>query len=129
SLDSVADLWREKLNRVELTVPSKYKALSDTVRSNLAYVLINRDGPAIQPGSRAYHRSWIRDGSLTSSALARLGHAEEAKAFVRWFAPYQYPDGKVPCCVDWRGADPVPENDSHGELIFAIAEVWRYTKD
>jgi hypothetical protein len=31
--------------------------------------------------------------------------------------------------VDWRGADPVPEHDSHGELIFAVAEVWRYTKD
>jgi len=121
--------WRSKLGGYALRLPPQAKAIADTVRSNLAYILINRDGPAIQPGSRAYRRSWIRDGSLTSSALARLGHAEEAKAFVRWFAPYQYPDGKVPCCVDWRGADPVPENDSHGELIFAIAEVWRYTKD
>jgi hypothetical protein len=35
----------------------------------------------------------------------------------------------VPCCVDDRGSDPVPENDSHGELIYAIAEVYRYTQD
>jgi len=31
--------------------------------------------------------------------------------------------------VDERGADPVPENDSHGELIHAVAEVYRYTHD
>jgi hypothetical protein len=42
---------------------------------------------------------------------------------------FQYPDGKVPCCVDSRGADPVPENDSHGELIYLIAEYFRHTKD
>jgi Glycogen debranching enzyme len=35
----------------------------------------------------------------------------------------------VPCCVDARGADPVPENDSHGELIYAIADYFRYTGD
>ena len=35
----------------------------------------------------------------------------------------------MPCCVDDRGADPVPENDSHGELIFNIAELYRYTGD
>jgi hypothetical protein len=31
--------------------------------------------------------------------------------------------------VDARGADPVPENDSHGQLIFLIAEYHRYTGD
>jgi hypothetical protein len=31
--------------------------------------------------------------------------------------------------VDARGADPVPENDSHGELIFLIMEYYRYTHD
>jgi hypothetical protein len=52
-----------------------------------------------------------------------------ASDFVQWFAPYQFASGKVPCCVDKRGADPVPENDSHGQLIFAIAELYRYTHD
>ena len=66
---------------------------------------------------------------LTSSALLRAGLFDEARAFVEWFAPFQYPSGAVPCCVDRRGADPVPEHDSHGELIFAIAETWRYTRD
>jgi len=129
SLQSVADLWREKLNRVELTVPAKYKSLSDTLRTALAHVLINRDGPAIQPGSRAYERSWIRDGAMTSEMLLRLGHDKDAKEFLRWYAGYQFANGKVPCCVDRRGADPVPENDSTGEFLFLIDSVYRYTGD
>jgi hypothetical protein len=58
-----------------------------------------------------------------------MGHAEEAADFVRWYAHQQFPSGKVPCCVDRRGADPVAENDSNGELIFAAAQLYRYTGD
>ena len=42
---------------------------------------------------------------------------------------YVFDNGKVPCCVDARGADPVPENDSHGEFVFLAAETYRYTGD
>jgi len=127
ALSRTAREWDEKLNRVVIDVPDR--RLSDTIRATLAYILINRDGAAIQPGSRSYERSWIRDGSLTSAALLRLGHAEDVRQFVEWFAAYQFPNGKVPCCVDLRGADPVPEHDSHGELLFIIAEYHRYTRD
>jgi hypothetical protein len=129
SVNDVAAIWREKLNRVEVVVPSQSKALADAMRSSLAYVLINRDGPAIQPGSRAYERSWIRDGAMTSEMLLRLGHADVAKEFLRWYARFQFANGKVPCCVDRRGADPVPENDSAGEFLFLIDSVHRYTGD
>jgi hypothetical protein len=121
--------WREKLNRVELTVPKQDQALFDTLRTALAHVLINRDGPALQPGSRSYERSWIRDGAMTSEMLLRMGHEEVAKEFLAWYAPYQFANGKVPCCVDRRGADPVPENDSGGEFLYLIDEIYRYTRD
>ena len=121
--------WREKLNRMSVSLPAEAGPLADTLRSTLAYILVNRDGAAIQPGSRAYERSWIRDGSLTSSALLRLGHAEEVREFIEWFVPYQFPSGKVPCCVDARGADPVPENDSHGQLLYLLAEYHAITGD
>jgi len=49
--------------------------------------------------------------------------------YVDFYAPYQFDNGMVPCCVDDRGSDPVPENDSHGELIFNIAELYRYNGD
>jgi hypothetical protein len=127
-LRRIARAWREKLDRVAIVIPGAPE-IADTIRSNLAWTLIQRDGAALEPGSRSYDRAWIRDGALISSVLLRLGHADAAKRFAEWFAPYQYPDGKVPCCVDRRGADPVPENDSHGELIFLVAEIERTTHD
>jgi hypothetical protein len=127
--DAVAAVWRAKLNRIAFGVPPAAQPLIDTLRTALAHVLINRDGPALQPGSRAYERSWIRDGALTSEAMLRLGHEDAVRDFLRWYAPYQFPNGKVPCCVDARGGDPVPENDSHGELIFLVSELYRYTHD
>jgi hypothetical protein len=125
----VEQQWREKLNRVELTVPKQDQALFNTLRTALAHVLINRDGPALQPGSRSYERSWIRDGALTSDMLLRMGHEEAAREFLAWYAPYLFANGKVPCCVDQRGADPVPENDSGGEFLYLIDEIYRYTRD
>lgn len=127
--DAVAAEWREKLDRVKIRVPPVAQPIVDTLRTALAHILINRDGVQIRPGTRSYARSWIRDGAMTSEALLRLGHEKEASDFLEWFAPYQFANGKVPCCVDKRGSDPVPENDSHGELMFLAAEVFRYGKD
>ena len=120
--------WRALLNRFVVAVPAE-PDLGASLRTNFAYILINQDGPAIQPGSRSYERSWIRDGSLTSAALLRLNETEAVRRFIEWYAPYQYKDGKVPCCVDAQGAGPVPENDSHGQLIFLFAEYLRYARD
>jgi len=121
SFERIAADWREKLHRVPVEIGGAPE-IADTIRTSLAYTLIHRDGPSLEPGSRSYDRAWIRDGALLSAMLIRLGHAKEAKAFARWFAKYQYENGKVPCCVDQRGADPVPENDSHGEFIYLVAE-------
>jgi hypothetical protein len=123
------DRWRALLARPVLDLPPEAAPLVATLRSSLAWILIHRDGAAIQPGSRAYARSWIRDGALTAEALLRLGLDDPARDFAGWFAGFQDPDGKVPCCVDRSGAGPVPEHDSHGELIHLIREVHRYTGD
>lgn len=126
---SVEAEWRKKLGRVHVGLPGSASRIARTIRANLAYILINRDGPAIQPGSRSYERSWIRDGSLTSTALLRLGQYDEVRQFIDWYAGFQFENGKIPCCVDGRGADPVAENDSHGEFIYLIAEYFRHTGD
>ncbi|MGK2961131.1 MAG: discoidin domain-containing protein, partial [Gemmatimonadaceae bacterium] len=125
----VEAIWREQLGRVEIVLPESASHFPRTVRANLAYILINRDGPAIQPGSRSYERSWIRDGSLTSAALLRLGQYREVREFIDWYAKFQFDNGKIPCCVDSRGADPVPENDSHGQFVYLVAEYYRHTAD
>lgn len=125
----VAAQWREKLDRVQLHVPAEGKALADTLRTALAHMLISRIGPRLQPGTRSYSRSWIRDGAMISEGLLRLGRADVAREYLGWYAPYQFANGMVPCCVDDRGSDPVPENDSHGELIFGVADYYRYSGD
>lgn len=129
SLQATAARWRSQLERFDIDIP-RDPDVARSIRSNVAYILINQDGPAIQPGSRSYERSWIRDGSLTSAVLLRLGQTEPVRRFIEWYAPYQYADGKVPCCVDpGLGAGAVPENDSHGQLIYVVAEYFRYTRD
>jgi hypothetical protein len=127
--DAVAAAWREKLDRVDVRVPAVAQAIVDTMKSGVAQILISRDGPALQPGTRSYSRTWVRDGAMMLEGLLRTGHEDVAREFINWYAPHQFSNGKVPCCVDARGSDPVPENDSHGELIFSVAELWRYTHD
>ena len=128
-LEMMAKEWAHDQDAVQIHLPLSAPPIAEAVKANLAWILINRDGPRIQPGSRSYERSWIRDGSLTAEALLRLGRTDEAKAFAEWYAPFQFASGKVPCCVDHRGADPVEENDSNGEFIHLVYEVWRYTGD
>ncbi len=122
-------VWRSKLDRVRFTLPPEAADLGLTVRAALAQLLVNRDGPALMPGSRAYARSWIRDGALMAAALLRLGLDEPVKEYLGWYAEKVFASGKVPCCVDQRGADPVPENDSHGEFLYLAAETYRFTHD
>jgi len=92
-------------------------------------MLLSREGPILRPGTRSYARAWIRDGAMIGEALLRLGHPGVAADFLRWYAPYQFPSGKVPCCVEPNGAVPVAEHDSHGELIVLAANLHRYTHD
>jgi hypothetical protein len=127
--NAVEDEWRGRLERVNLTVPRQAQRIVDSVRTAQAHMLLSRDGPALQPGTRSYARSWIRDGAMIADALLRLGDIEPVRDYVNWYAPHQFASGKVPCCVDHRGSDPVPENDSHGELIHAIAQLYRYGGD
>jgi hypothetical protein len=126
---STSKFWEDKISTYEIRLPASAQKLINIVRSNLAYILINRDRAGIQPGSRSYDRSWIRDGALTSAALLRFGIQKEVREFIDWYAQYQYPNGKIPCVVDTRGADPVPENDSHGEFIYAVLQYFRFNND
>jgi hypothetical protein len=121
--------WRARLGAVAVRLPPVARQHADAVRTATAQVLVNRDGPALQPGPRRYTRSWIRDGAIMSAALLRAGRSAEACEFVRWYATHQRADGNVPCIVDRSGPDWLAEHDSHGELIFAVMECFRFTRD
>ena len=109
--------------------PGQRSRWSTRSAPRFAHILMTRDGPMLRPGTRSYARSWIRDGAMIAESLLRLGDAGVAAEYLRWYAPHQFASGKIPCCVDQRGADPVPENDSAGEFIFLAAEIYRYTHD
>ncbi len=128
-INGVKKYWKSRLDNIGIHLPKSAEKIVNTIKSNLAYILINRDSVGIQPGSRSYERSWIRDGALTSTALLQMGMNEEVRQFIDWYAVHQYPSGKIPCVVDLRGADPVPENDSHGEFIYAVLQYFHFTKD
>jgi hypothetical protein len=106
--------------------------LADVIRASLtatAHILVTRSGAALQPGPRRYTRSWIRDGAMMSAALLRMGHAEEVREFIRWYAPHQRADGFVPCCIDNEGVDWLVEHDSHGQLLALMADYHRFAPD
>ena len=109
--------------------PPSASRITQTLRANLAYILINRDGPG-HPARLPLLRALVDPRRLADfDRAAALGHADEVRDFIDWYAPFQFANGKVPCCVDSRGADPVPENDSHGEFIYLVAEYYRHTRD
>jgi len=128
-LNYIKEYWVKELNKVQFTLPPSADKMINTLKSNIAYILINKDGNALQPGSRSYERSWIRDGAIMSEALLRMGISKDVKDFINWYSEYQFPSGKIPCVVDRRGADPVPENDSQGEYIYLLLQYFKFTND
>lgn len=128
-LNQAIAYWVEQTGHARIHLPASARALEETWTSQLAYILVNRDGPALTPGARSYDRSWIRDGAMMCVALLAAGHTEAAREFIDWYAPRQFANGKVPCVVDRRGPDPVPEHDSHGQLIYALANYYKHTGD
>jgi len=129
SLGGVERHWADKLGALSVRIGGEEPACVQTLRTATGHILANRDGPAIQPGPRRYTRSWIRDAATMSAALLRMRCGDEVRDFLAWYATHQAADGNVPCAVDRNGPDWLPEHDSHGQLVFTLAEYLRFTGD
>ena len=120
-------LWQARLHKVTVDADTPLAhTLRDAIRTAHAHLLISADGPWLRPGTRSYARSWIRDGAMMSAGLLRLGETQAPFDYLDAWSGIQYSSGKVPCCHDRRGADPVPENDSAGEFLFLAGQVLQY---
>jgi hypothetical protein len=126
--DAVTD-WEAALEAVEIRLPGRAQAIPCCLKTAAAHILVNRDGPALQPGPRRYARSWIRDGAVMGASLLRLGHTEPIRDFIRWYKGFQDEDGRIPDCVDREGAEWLPEFDAYGQFIYAVMEYYRFTRD
>jgi hypothetical protein len=125
--------WQQLTGDWDINIPDK--KLVNIIRSNLAYLLINADGPATQPGSRNYSNSWIRDGSVSAAAMMRFGLTDFGKKYLQWFTGLVKDDGFVPFIVETKTGNPVGfantwgEYDSFGEYAFLVRQVTEITDD
>ena len=123
--DAALARWKEALGAVQWNVPACAASVFDCFRTAAGHILINRDGPAIQPGPRRYTRSWVRDCVLMGAALAKAGLPDALREFIVWYAQFQRDDGFIPCVVDRDGIDWLVEHDSHGQFLWGVREVFR----
>lgn len=114
------DRWNTTLQRVHWQVPACAVPAMDCFRTAAGHILINRDGPAIQPGPRRYTRSWVRDCVIMGAALAKAGLPHALREFLTWYAQFQRDDGFIPCVVDRDGVDWLVEHDSHGQFLWGV---------
>ncbi len=131
-LEETKNTWRKDLGAIKINIPEK--RLIDVMRSNLAYILINRNGPSLQPGPGNYAKCWVRDGAVMSAALLRNGYSKEVKEYISWTAKHQKESGEIPAILSTDGSIPYfskdwIEYDGQGEFVFAVGEYYRFTKD
>ncbi len=131
-----AAMWAGYENRFTINIPEK--RLIDVMKTNIAYILINKDGPWIKPGSRNYSHSWMRDGCLTSAALLKVGVVEPVKEWLDAFSSKVADNGFVPYII-FEGGNAVGNNDNgsgegvewdaQGEYVFAVRNYVDYSGD
>ena len=129
--------WRQQLAEPSIRIPDQ--RLIEFMKSNLGYVLINRDDPWFKPGSRNYNHSWMRDGALTGVAMLRMGKADLVRRFIDAFSGFVGDNGWVPFMILEEGkpvgfnANPNSgegqEYDSQGEFVFIVRSYFDYTGD
>jgi len=118
------------LDNIEIDLPNQ--DIVNTFKSNVAYILVQKDGEALQPGSGSYDRSWMRDGADMGAALLRTGHfTTEVKDYLGWVADFQREDGLIPPVIYSEGCTATVPNewDSQGEFIFLVSEYYKFTQD
>jgi hypothetical protein len=126
----LAEQWNERLSHVRIELPDR--SLTDMLRAQLAYMMINKTGNAIQAGPRNYSRAYIRDGSATSIILTRMGIPGIAREFLKWYtdhalhenglySPILNNDGSVH--LGYIGSD--LEHDSQGQFVGFVADMAR----
>ncbi|MBV9464002.1 MAG: discoidin domain-containing protein, partial [Verrucomicrobiae bacterium] len=125
--------WEARLTGWDISCP--IPGLADVMRSNLAYMLLNRDKAAAQPGPRNYSKSWMRDGSVSTSTYLKFGFTKEAGEYLRWIGGLVGQDGFVPFLIDPKTDAPPEftadwrEYDSQGEYVYAVAQYFAFTGD
>lgn len=128
--------WTELVNRVYIEIPEK--RLTDVLRSNLAYILLTKDGPWIMPGPRNYSHSWTRDSAQISTSLMQFGLVDQVRDWLEAITAKTWDNGYVPFLIFETGRAAAFENngspegkelDSQGEYPYAVRNYYDYSGD
>ncbi len=124
--------WRQRFADFPLALGKQ--DVADTIQAQIGYIFVNQDGDAIQPGSRNYNRAWMRDGCISISSLLKMNMTPEAREYVNWYAARVETNGHVPPILNtdgsvYHGFGSNLEYDSQGQFVFAVMEVYRFTRD
>ncbi len=127
--------WEKQVNRVQIDLPDQ--TIVDMLKANIAFTLVTKDGPALQPGARSYDKAWMRDGGMSAAALLRVGLNSDVREFIDWFSTFQFESGEVPPIIDNKEKDPLWEEkekglieyDSQGEFVYTILQYYSFTKN
>jgi hypothetical protein len=135
-LERETKYWRTSLSKFTIDIPEE--RLINVMKTNIAYILLNQDGPWIKPGARNYNHSWTRDGAMTSVALLRMAYIDEVKSWLDAVTPHVSNDGYVPY-IFFEGGNPVgfnpdktgegQEYDAQGEFVFALRQYIDFSHD
>ena len=118
--DRVADArrgWRDAVERTTIELPTVANQVVNSLYANAAYLLVNRDGAALNAGARLNDGFRITDAAMQAAALLRIGRSDVVREFLDWLAASQAPNGVT------RNA---PEL---GAFIYVAAEYFRFTHD
>jgi hypothetical protein len=131
--DAESARWRKRLGDWTLEAPDT--RLVDIMRANLAYMILNRDYSAAQPGPRNYAKAWMRDGAVSTSTYLHFGFVDIARDYLRWFSRLVGPDGFAPFLVSSKTGEPPgwaadwKEYDSQGQYAYAVRRLFDHTGD
>ena len=127
--DTVAQGWQARFGDIGVSLPDR--RLTDMLRAQGAYMLINQSGNAMQPGPRNYNRAFIRDGAATAAVLLRMKQPAVAREFLRWYTDHAVRDSGLVSPIlnedgsNWTGYGSDIEHDSQGQYIGLVADVAR----
>jgi hypothetical protein len=119
--DHVADArrgWRDALERTTIELPSAANPVVHSLYANAGYLLVNRDGAALNGGARFNDRVRIADAAMQAAALLRIGRSDVVRELVDWYASAEMPNGVTHVSPSEPGA-----------FIYAVAEYFRFTHD
>lgn len=116
--------WKRELGR-GIQIDLAETKVTDTFRSNLAYIMIARDkvkDDYIQTVNKfQYHAFWLRDGAYLVRAYDIAGYHDLARQCLEYFFPFQKPDGNF---VSQEG-----QYDGWGQVLWAFGQHYRITRD